>query len=168
MTDTRRLALYFAAPLFTEAERFFNLTLADLLDAHVRVYLPQRDGLLLRDSKAAGRDSSEVRRRIYDTDIAAIKACDILLAVIDGPSVDDGVGFELGYAKCLGKLCVGLTTDSRRAQGYFRNPMWDVALKETFSSVAEFLAWASSVEGKCAFEATKVNGVNACIPSTAK
>jgi nucleoside 2-deoxyribosyltransferase len=77
-------------------------------------------------------------------DIDAIRACDVLLAVLDGPSVDDGVSFELGYATCLGKTCVGLATDSRRAVGYFRNPMWDCALQRVFYSMPELLEWAAA------------------------
>ena len=141
---------YIAAPLFSEAERTFNLALADLLEPHLAVYLPQRDGLLLRDLREAGEDSPETRRRIYTADIDAIRACDILLAVLDGPSVDDGVSFELGYATCLGKTCVGLATDSRRAAGYFRNPMWDCALERVFYSMPELLEWAGTFStGAC-------------------
>ena len=143
MTD--RPSSYIAAPLFSDAERAFNLTLADLLEPHLAVYLPQRDGLLLRDLRDAGEDSPETRRRIYAMDIDAIRACDVLLAVLDGPSVDDGVSFELGYAKCLGKTCVGLATDSRRAAGYFRNPMWDCALQTVFYSLPELLEWACTL-----------------------
>jgi nucleoside 2-deoxyribosyltransferase len=140
-----RRSSYLAAPLFSEAERTFNLMLAEQLEPYCAVYLPQRDGLLLRDLREAGDDSSEARRRIYTTDIAAIRACDMLVAVLDGPSVDEGVSFELGYATCLGKTCVGLATDSRRATGYFRNPMWDCALQKVFYSIPELLEWASKL-----------------------
>jgi nucleoside 2-deoxyribosyltransferase len=140
---TSKRSSYLAAPLFSEAERAFNLMLAEQLEQFFDVYLPQRDGLLLRDFKDAGGDTSEATRRIYTTDIAAIRACDMLIAVLDGPAVDDGVSFELGYATCLGKTCVGLATDSRRAPGYFRNPMWDCALWKVFYSVPELLEWAA-------------------------
>jgi len=139
----KKQSCYIAAPLFSDAERAFNVGLAELLERYFAVYLPQRDGLLLRDFREAGAETPEVHRHIYDGDIAAITACDVLLAVLDGPAIDDGVGFELGYATCLGKTCVGLTTDSRRVPGYFRNPMWDSALKRVFYSTAGLLEWAS-------------------------
>jgi nucleoside 2-deoxyribosyltransferase len=138
---TSKPSAYIAAPLFSEAERAFNLALADLLEPDLTTYLPQRDGLLLRDLREAGDDSPAARRRIYSRDIDAISTCDLLLAVLDGPSVDDGVSFELGYATCLGKTCVGLATDSRRAAGYFRNPMWDCALENIFYSTRELSEW---------------------------
>ena len=146
MTD--KLACYFAAPLFSEAERTFNRLLADQLEPYFSVYLPQRDGLLLRDLREAGDDSPEARRRIYAADIAAISACDVFLAVLDGPSVDEGVSFELGYATCLRKICVGLATDSRRAAGYFKNPMWDCALEQLFESIPQLLEWAGAFRAK--------------------
>src|SRR5437588_6693520 len=109
---TPKPSTYMAAPLFSEAERTFNLMMARLLEPHLAVYLPQRDGLLLRDLRQAGDDSPAARRRIYGMDLDAISRCDLFLAVLDGPSIDDGVSFELGYATCLGKTCVGLATDS--------------------------------------------------------
>lgn len=149
-----RPSSYLAAPLFSDAERAFNLVLAELFEPYFAVYLPQRDGLLLRDLREAGDNSPEARRRIYTTDVAAIKACDVVVAVLDGPSIDDGVSFELGYATCLGKTCLGLATDSRRAIGYFRNPMWDCALQQVFYTVAELLDWASTYSVKTVGESS--------------
>ena len=74
----RKPSCYIAAALFSQGERAFNLNLAALLDRVFAVYLPQRDGLLLRDFREIGEDSIETRHRIYETDISAIRACDIL------------------------------------------------------------------------------------------
>jgi nucleoside 2-deoxyribosyltransferase len=134
--------------MFSEAERCFNLALTQQLEAHMSIYLPQRDGLLLRDLREAGENSTRASRTIFHADIAAIQTTDLLVAVLDGPSVDDGVCFELGYAYCLGKECVGLASDSRRAAGYFRNPMWDSALRECFSSTAELVEWAEGISDR--------------------
>jgi nucleoside 2-deoxyribosyltransferase len=148
----KKPSFYVAAPLFSEAERTFNLMLADKLELHFSIYLPQRDGLLLRDLREAGDDSHAARKRIYTMDLAAIRTSDGLLAVLDGPSVDEGVSFELGYATCLGKICVGLATDSRRAAGYFRNPMWDCALQKMFDSIPDLLGWAGTFDASRAPE----------------
>jgi nucleoside 2-deoxyribosyltransferase len=137
--------------LFSEGERAFNIALTTALEPYCATYLPQRDGLLLRDLREAGHDSPEASRLIYATDIAAIKACDVVIAVLDGPSIDDGVSFELGYATCLGKRCVGLATDSRRAVGYFRNPMWECALQDVFYSIPELLDWSRAVKANAKF-----------------
>lgn len=40
------MRVYFAGPLFSEAERVFNLRLAEKLEAKgYQVFLPQRDGI---------------------------------------------------------------------------------------------------------------------------
>src|SRR5690242_15209405 len=98
MTEKNRPSCYLAAPLFSEAERRFNLLLAQFLEPFFVVHLPQHDGVLLRDLREIGQDSPEARRQIFEADVAAIKACHVVVAVLDGPSVDDGVSFELGYA----------------------------------------------------------------------
>lgn len=136
---------YIAAPLFTDGERQFNLRLAELLEPQFVVYLPQRDGILLRDLRQVDSDTAEARQRIYLADIQAIQECNLMIAVLDGPSIDDGVCFELGFATCLQKTCVGLTTDSRRVPGYFRNPMWESALSSLFYSTTELLEWSRAV-----------------------
>lgn len=56
----------------------------------------------------------------------------IVVAVLDGVAVDEGVAFELGYAYAKGKFCVGFSTDSRRGAGYFKNPMCEGSIVDTF------------------------------------
>lgn len=119
------MRIYLAAPLFTSAERAFNLSLCKAVEMYAQVYLPQRDGILLSEERGGSPcDERIVAAQIYRADVAAIEDTDVLLAVLDGALVDDGVAFELGYAAALGKTCVGYSSDSRRADGYFRNPMW--------------------------------------------
>ena len=55
----------------------------------------------------------EEKNRIYKQDISALKASDVLVAILDGVSVDTGVAFEMGYADALGKPIIGLKTDYR-------------------------------------------------------
>jgi nucleoside 2-deoxyribosyltransferase len=119
-----RTRIYVASPLFTEAERASNEDLCRHLEGCFEVFLPQRDGAVLADGRKRGTDVAALMDAIYEVDCQAIRRCDVVVAVVDGPSVDDGVAFELGFAAALGKRCVGVTTDSRREAGYFRNPMW--------------------------------------------
>jgi hypothetical protein len=65
-------SFYIAAPLFSDAERAFSLLLARQLEPYFSIYLPQRDGFLLRDLREAGDDSQAARQRIYKMDVAAI------------------------------------------------------------------------------------------------
>lgn len=117
------LMAYIAAPLFTEAERFFNERLSDRLGAVVDCYLPQRDGVLLSRAVWEGADRSQTSREIFSSDIAAIRRSDFVIAVLDGVEIDAGVAVEIGVSWALGKRVFGLRTDSRRPICGGLNPM---------------------------------------------
>jgi nucleoside 2-deoxyribosyltransferase len=135
--------LYFAAPLFSEAERRFNSQAAAALGDAFQVYLPQEDGGLIVDLVRAGRPETEARRLIFGRDIAAIRNSDIVLIVLDGRSVDEGASFELGFAYALGKRCVGLQTDPRRLLPTGNNPMIDGALECVLPNIEAVVSWAT-------------------------
>ncbi|MDD3856781.1 MAG: nucleoside 2-deoxyribosyltransferase [Methanoculleus sp.] len=105
-----RYRIYLAAPLFSEAERTYNLALRDLLEAHLfDVYLPQEVG---DTSHTRGR---EEHRAIFSQHTAALHDVDTVVAVIDGADADSGTSWEMGYAYALGKKVVALRTDFRIA-----------------------------------------------------
>ena len=134
--------LYFAAPLFSAAERSFNVRAAEGLSRAFDVYLPQVDGGLLADLLSEGRSDTEARRLVFERDLDAIRRSDLVLVVLDGRSVDEGASFELGFAFGLGKRCIGLQTDPRRLLPSGNNPMIDGALEHVFSDVEAILTWA--------------------------
>ena len=85
------MKLYLAAPLFSEAERSFNLALADALSAAGHeVYLPQRD---TPRSEEPARTTT-----IFRANLAALSNVDAVVVVCEGPQVDDGTAWEIGYA----------------------------------------------------------------------
>jgi nucleoside 2-deoxyribosyltransferase len=80
------LKIYLAGPLFTTAERDFNAALAALLrDRGHEVFLPQEHEQ--RDVTA---------RAIFESDVAGIEWCDVLVACMDGPDPDSGTSWECG------------------------------------------------------------------------
>jgi nucleoside 2-deoxyribosyltransferase len=102
---------YIAAPLFSAPEREQNLTVDTALqDIGLDTYLPQRDS---NESLPPGDADLEIRRRIFEDDIAAIHECDLFIIILDGRVPDEGACMELGVAYTLGKPCFGLQTDSR-------------------------------------------------------
>jgi nucleoside 2-deoxyribosyltransferase len=120
---TRRLRIYLAAPLFSDAERAYNEGFCADLERVADVFLPQRDGLLFHDLVESGVAIQDARRMIFDVDLGAIRQCDIVLAVLDGRAVDEGVAFEMGVAHSLAKHCIGLKTDHRSLLPSGDNPM---------------------------------------------
>jgi nucleoside 2-deoxyribosyltransferase len=55
----------------------------------------------------------QINTRVAHANEAAIRACDMVLAVLDGVDVDSGTASEMGFAYALGKRVHGLRTDSR-------------------------------------------------------
>jgi nucleoside 2-deoxyribosyltransferase len=133
--------LYLAGPLFSDAERAFNVFVRNKLLRHASVFLPQEDGELLTTLLKAGMGHFRASRRIFKTDLAAINKCDAIVAILDGRAVDEGVAFELGVAFGLGKLRVGLQTDPRRLLPSGNNPMIDCALDKIFRKVDDLEDW---------------------------
>lgn len=139
-------SIYFAAPLFNDRERAFNLHLTNCLEARgCTVFLPQRDGALLIDMLAAGVPQLVAESRVYLQDLEAMRRANVLVAVLDGAAIDDGVAFEVGFMSGLGKRCVALQTDVRRALPSGNNPMIARALSDVFSTETDLLSWAEGL-----------------------
>ncbi|MBR1973320.1 MAG: nucleoside 2-deoxyribosyltransferase [Candidatus Methanomethylophilaceae archaeon] len=119
-------SIYFAAPMFCQAELDFNELLALLLreNGH-EVYLPQENTPDVDLSPETGKAG---RRSVFLEDITAIDNCDTLLFIMDGRVPDEGACFELGYAYAKGKTCVGLKTDVRTSELGGDNMMLEGAL----------------------------------------
>jgi len=105
-----RYRVYLAAPLFSEAEKAYNLQVRDLLHSHLfEVYLPQTVG-----DDTACRESS-AHKWIYEQHLQALGRVDFVVAIIDGADADSGTAWEMGYASAHGVPVVTLRTDFRIA-----------------------------------------------------
>ena len=107
------MRIYFAAPLFSQAEREFNAYAAKVLRENgFDVFLPQE-----YSGDIETPDTDEKVRKLltgfFTKDIEEIERSDTFLIVLDGRVPDEGACFELGYAYASGKICVGLKTDTR-------------------------------------------------------
>jgi len=104
---------YWAAPLFTSAELDFNFKgVSQVESLGFNVFLPQRDNL---HSIIGGNIC-------YHANVEGIHKCGSIIAVVDGPDVDSGTAWEIGYFSALitlGKRPMGdvflLRTDIREA-----------------------------------------------------
>ena len=100
------MKIYFAAPLFTSAERAWNAEIAgSLRGAGHEVYLPQE--------QEPGLDAAG----IFATDVAGIDWAEGLVAVMDGPDPDSGTSWEVGYGYAARKPIVLVRTDIRGHTG---------------------------------------------------
>ncbi len=133
--------VYLAGPLFSANERQWNNYVRNALNGFCDVYLPQEDGALLVDLVSGGMPVDLAKNTIFQRDLHAIERCNILLLVMDGRVIDEGACFELGYAYCRGKVCIGLKTDVRSLLPIGDNPMVECALRETFGDISEIWDW---------------------------
>jgi nucleoside 2-deoxyribosyltransferase len=146
-----RARTYLAAPLFNDRERRFNQEVATRLERQCDVFLPQRDGLLLAELLRDGVPLEAAETRVFERDRAALIECDLLVAVLDGAHIDEGVAFEIGFAHARGANCIGLQTDVRRGLPSGNNPMIAKSLSAIFSDLEGLIRYMSdevlAVEG---------------------
>ena len=139
--------IYFAGPLFSEAERAFNLRVTERLErANYEVFLPQRDGVERYRPPYDRMSADERRRARFQLDKHKIFESDVFLFVFDGRVPDEGACVELGLAHAhkelrgTKRLLVGLQTDSRAAFVSSKlNPMLRVPLERVVESEDELL-----------------------------
>ena len=128
------MKVFLAAPLFSEAERNFNSKVAKRLrDKGFQVWLAQ-------ESPFIHEGTPEEKQKIYEEDISTLKACDVVVAILDGVEVDSGVAFEMGYAVAIGKPVIGLKTDHRAfSKVEDVNLMLEVPLIKLYSSTDDVI-----------------------------
>jgi nucleoside 2-deoxyribosyltransferase len=103
--------IYFAGPLFTAAEREFNLQLARSLRKSYHVFLPQ----LHQKKKTPPKQA-------FDEDVDGIERADVVLANMDGPDPDSGTCWECGYAYARRIPIIVYRTDFRGIEEPNKSP----------------------------------------------
>ncbi|MDD3190546.1 MAG: nucleoside 2-deoxyribosyltransferase [Candidatus Pacebacteria bacterium] len=134
--ENKKIKIYLAGPLFSEAEKNFNLELAEKLETvGFEVFLPQRDGVEKNKPPYNEMGPNERRKAMFKFDCDKLLEADIFLIILDGRVPDEGACVELGIAyaqKYLNrdkKILMGLQTDVRAAFiGSKLNPMLSVPL----------------------------------------
>ena len=86
--------VYFAAPLFSEGEREYNLKLVNIIESYgYNVFLPQRDGFLAPELE--GLTEEQKITKIFNKDCEEVLKADILVILLDGRVPDEGACVEL-------------------------------------------------------------------------
>lgn len=142
------MKLYLAGPLFTHAEQDWlgNLkgrieTLAQGLGKPAEVIWPY-ELVSPKDLEAWGE---RAKLEIFSLCEKHLKSADILVALLDGPLVDDGTAWEIGYYYSIRQKdqpIFGIRTDFRKAgdvPGAQVNLMIDCSCDLIFSSAEDLL-----------------------------
>lgn len=97
------MKFYLAGPLFTMAEREWNVTLKRALESHdLKIWLPQENEP--RDKTA---------QAVFLKDVEGIDWADGVIAIMDGADPDSGTSWEVGYAYAKKKPIILIRTDFR-------------------------------------------------------
>jgi len=97
------IKIYWAGPLFTAAERQWNVSMTEKLESlGYFVWLPQEK-----------EPREKTAYSIFAIDKEGIDWADVVIAVMDGPDPDSGTCWECGYAFGTNKPVINLRTDFR-------------------------------------------------------
>ena len=106
--------IYFATPLFAKSDLLYNAMLVKKIRAvseDLIVYLPQENEAI--NDKTDYADS----KMIALADTEKVLESDLMIALLDGLTIDAGVASEIGVAYAKGIPVIGLYTDSRQQGG---------------------------------------------------
>lgn len=115
----KEIKIYFAASLFTQAERIWNRMLKEAIEKiakaqglKIRILFPQD---IAEKIFSDNRHSEEHKKDLlHDTLLYnGISNSDIVMAILDGADSDSGVSVEVGITKILSKKIIGVRTDFR-------------------------------------------------------
>lgn len=105
------MKLYFSAPLFAASDLRYNAELVASIRQQypqLEIYLPQENAAI--NDKSAYADS----KMIALADTEKVLESDLMIALLDGLTIDAGVASEIGVAYAKGIPVLGLYTDSRQ------------------------------------------------------
>jgi nucleoside 2-deoxyribosyltransferase len=104
-SQSKRLLVYIAGPLYTPYERSYLEQIDNICQKlGFTTYLPHRD---------AGLAEPHTLKKIFQKDLEALKSAKLVVAVLNGATVDDGTAWEIGYSYSLGIPIFGVLDDIR-------------------------------------------------------
>lgn len=105
----RKRCVYLAASVFSSFDRERNGAVAEeIREIGFDVFMPQS----VRTATGERPPASTIFRECVD----GVDRCDLIVALVDGPDVDSGTAFELGYGHARGKPSIAVRTDYRSAE----------------------------------------------------
>ena len=105
------MKIYFAAPMFAKSDLVYNSTLV----AKIRQQFPQADIYLPQENDAINDKMAYANSEmIAQADTEKVLESDLMIAILDGITIDAGVASEIGVAYAKGIPVLALYTDTRQ------------------------------------------------------
>ncbi len=150
------MKIYLAGPLFSEAEQEWLRRLRDRIEECgralgriVEVIWPYE----LIDQEEIEKLGEMAKQEVFERCKSNLDRSDVLVALLDGPQVDDGTAWEIGYFFSIRERSrlIGIRTDLRNAgdsRSSVINAMIEMSCGRVVRSVEELLetlsAWTDS------------------------
>lgn len=128
--------IYLSGPLFSEAE----IAWGRRVKASIEEALHEVD-VIWPHELAEGSPA-----KIFRANLRALDDCEMMVAILDGPQVDDGTAWEIGYFHAKGRKVLGIRTDFRRA-GESENSRVNLMVEISCFALAESIEQLVSVLG---------------------
>jgi nucleoside 2-deoxyribosyltransferase len=132
--------IYLAGPLFSEAKQAWHRATKARIEAEMGYTVIWPFELFDQAEIVAWGDDAP--RIVMEVCRAALVTCDFVVALLDGPQVDDGTAWEIGYAHAKGIPVIGIRTDFRQAgdvPGALVNAMIHGSCREIVKDVAQLV-----------------------------
>lgn len=128
--------IYLSGPLFSQAEIAWG--------RHIKASLEEalQDVEIIWPHELAAGSPGE----IFRANLRALDDCDLMIAILDGPQVDDGTAWEVGYFYARDRKILGIRTDFRKA-GESENSRVNLMVESSCFALAERIEQLVSVLG---------------------
>ncbi len=103
---TNQLKIYLSGPVFSQAEIEWAGRVKNLIEES----FASKAEVIWPHEIASGPPENIFRENLH-----ALDRCPIVIAILDGPQVDDGTAWEVGYHYARGGHVLGIRTDFRNA-----------------------------------------------------
>ncbi len=142
------MRVYFAGPLFSEAERDWIRATISKIESLAAQHGTKTEIIFPYDVITQSEIDSlgaNAKLEIFSRCKSHLDDADIMIALLDGPQVDDGTAWEIGYfyaRKSPEQKIVGIRTDFRRAgesEGAVVNAMTEMSCNQIVRSMDELL-----------------------------
>lgn len=129
--------IYLAGPLFSDAERLFDILIKNELSKNEKLDICWPGDFFKNEDFSKFEN---MKAEIFNKCSSELLNCDLIIAVLDGCQVDDGTAWEVGFAFANRIPIIGIRTDSRNAGETSTskvNAMIEMACSSIVSSIDE-------------------------------
>ena len=123
--------IYLAGPIFSAGEIAWARELCNAL----REWLEEADvnGQIIWPYELSTNQGEA--KKIFQENLRALDSCDLMVAILDGPQVDDGTAWEIGHFFQQRKRVLGIRTDIRNA-GEFKSSRINLMIEFSCLSIS--------------------------------